>query len=269
MLKLFRKDRLKLLSENRISKYLVYATGEIILVVIGILIALQINSMYAESVRLAAGNQARNRLAQDLRSDQEIYAIRTRYFMEALAFGEKALPLLNGDPEALNDPWESVYAAYQASQIWPFRPKDQTYVELQNAGNLDLIGGPLVQDVMASYYKDAQEEIGITFGGPDFYRKMIRERTPWRIQRYIWENCYSFEQVANTATNISESAKYLPACPPPPNSDDVLRTAQALSGDPELANALRGRLAELHVTLSYIRNRQAEVDSLLIMVRNN
>ncbi len=44
MLKFFRKIRQRLLSENRFSKYLLYAIGEIILVVIGILIALQINN---------------------------------------------------------------------------------------------------------------------------------------------------------------------------------------------------------------------------------
>ena len=43
MIKFFRKVRQKLLSENKFSKYLLYAIGEIILVVIGILIALQIN----------------------------------------------------------------------------------------------------------------------------------------------------------------------------------------------------------------------------------
>ena len=40
----FRKLRKKLLSEERTSKYLKYAIGEIVLVVIGILIALQINN---------------------------------------------------------------------------------------------------------------------------------------------------------------------------------------------------------------------------------
>ncbi len=44
MLKFFRTIRQKLLAENRFSKYMVYAVGEIILVVIGILIALQINN---------------------------------------------------------------------------------------------------------------------------------------------------------------------------------------------------------------------------------
>ncbi|MEM1260106.1 MAG: DUF6090 family protein [Bacteroidota bacterium] len=44
MIKFFRHIRQKLLSENKFSRYLLYATGEIILVVIGILIALQINN---------------------------------------------------------------------------------------------------------------------------------------------------------------------------------------------------------------------------------
>ena len=44
MIKFFRKIRQGLLTENKFSKYLFYAIGEIILVVIGILIALQINN---------------------------------------------------------------------------------------------------------------------------------------------------------------------------------------------------------------------------------
>lgn len=43
-MKLFRRIRQTLLSDNKFSKYLIYAIGEIILVVIGILIALQINT---------------------------------------------------------------------------------------------------------------------------------------------------------------------------------------------------------------------------------
>lgn len=44
MIKFFRKIRQKMLTENKFSKYLIYAVGEIILVVIGILIALQLNT---------------------------------------------------------------------------------------------------------------------------------------------------------------------------------------------------------------------------------
>ncbi|MDT0606270.1 DUF6090 family protein [Croceitalea rosinachiae] len=43
MIKFFRKIRQKLLSENKFSKYLIYAIGEILLVLIGILLAFQAN----------------------------------------------------------------------------------------------------------------------------------------------------------------------------------------------------------------------------------
>jgi len=48
MIKFFRKIRQKMLTENKFSKYLLYTIGEIILVVIGILIALQIGEWKKE-----------------------------------------------------------------------------------------------------------------------------------------------------------------------------------------------------------------------------
>ncbi len=48
MIRIFSTLRQKLLSEHKISKYVLYATGEILLVVIGILIALQINNWNEE-----------------------------------------------------------------------------------------------------------------------------------------------------------------------------------------------------------------------------
>jgi uncharacterized membrane protein YgaE (UPF0421/DUF939 family) len=48
MLKVFQRIRRKLLDEGHLKKYLVYAIGEILLVVIGILIALQVNNWNEE-----------------------------------------------------------------------------------------------------------------------------------------------------------------------------------------------------------------------------
>lgn len=45
MIRFFRKTRLKLFSENKLRKYLLYAVGEILITVIGILIAIQINNL--------------------------------------------------------------------------------------------------------------------------------------------------------------------------------------------------------------------------------
>ncbi|PTM10333.1 MAG: hypothetical protein DA407_04020 [Bacteroidetes bacterium] len=45
MIKFFRKIRQNMLTKNKVSKYLLYAIGEIVLVVIGILIALWLNNL--------------------------------------------------------------------------------------------------------------------------------------------------------------------------------------------------------------------------------
>src|SRR6056297_2485873 len=66
MIKFFRKIRQKMLSENKFSKYLIYAIGEIILVVIGILIALQINNWNENRLTKKKSFDFHIRLAEEL-----------------------------------------------------------------------------------------------------------------------------------------------------------------------------------------------------------
>ena len=51
MINIYRKIRQKLAAEDKVGKYMKYAIGEIVLVVIGILIALQINNWNKERIR--------------------------------------------------------------------------------------------------------------------------------------------------------------------------------------------------------------------------
>ena len=69
MLKLFRNTRRKLLSENKFSKYLAYATGEIFLVVVGILIAVWINSKNQERINEAKAVTIFKEIQKDLKND--------------------------------------------------------------------------------------------------------------------------------------------------------------------------------------------------------
>lgn len=69
MISFFRKVRQKLLTENRVTRYLVYAIGEIFLVVIGILIALQINNANEASKARRSEQIVLKNLIQDLRED--------------------------------------------------------------------------------------------------------------------------------------------------------------------------------------------------------
>ena len=69
MIKFFRKIRQKLLSENKFSKYLIYAIGEIILVVIGILIALSINTSREKFLQKKSTQGIFEQIEKDLTSD--------------------------------------------------------------------------------------------------------------------------------------------------------------------------------------------------------
>lgn len=78
MIKFFRKIRQNLLSENKFSKYLLYAIGEIILVVVGILIALQINNWNTKKINQSKEKDALAEILQDLKSDNaELKKIKT------------------------------------------------------------------------------------------------------------------------------------------------------------------------------------------------
>jgi len=69
MIKFFRKIRQKMLNENKFSKYLLYAIGEIVLVVIGILIALQINNWNENKKSKSQLNNIYNEVELNLKSD--------------------------------------------------------------------------------------------------------------------------------------------------------------------------------------------------------
>lgn len=66
MIKIFRKIRQNLLSENKFSKYLIYAIGEIILVVIGIMIALQFNNSNEQRKKSALVKETIDSLEEEL-----------------------------------------------------------------------------------------------------------------------------------------------------------------------------------------------------------
>ncbi len=69
MIKFFRKIRQNLLMENKTGKYLKYAVGEIVLVVIGILIALSINNWNQNKRQEEQLNSVYERIVIDIDND--------------------------------------------------------------------------------------------------------------------------------------------------------------------------------------------------------
>jgi len=80
MIKFYRHIRQRMIKENRASKYLLYAIGEIVLVVIGILIALQINTWNEGRKARAKEVKVIKGLSADAVADSVFYTSRVELF---------------------------------------------------------------------------------------------------------------------------------------------------------------------------------------------
>ncbi|WP_411768397.1 DUF6090 family protein [Winogradskyella sp. A3E31] len=78
MIKFFRQIRFKLMEQKKTSRYFKYAIGEIILVVIGILIALQINNWNEHRKQLRQQDLLFNQLLSDAKADSIFFQDRLR-----------------------------------------------------------------------------------------------------------------------------------------------------------------------------------------------
>ena len=149
MLKFFRKIRQTLLSENKFTKYLLYAIGEIILVVIGILIALQINTWNKEKQNRALERSSLRNLTADLVIQKEILLQQQDNEALALAqidscsfFFSSSLPLTELHRLLLSLSSRLTFVANKA-----------TFDNMSSTGNIALIRNSVLQNAIVRYYK--------------------------------------------------------------------------------------------------------------------
>ena len=138
MIKFFRKIRQKQLTENKFSKYLLYAIGEIILVVIGILIAISINN-WKESLELKTiERQVYNDVLQELRTDLAEIQGKHRDNQNHLSrfyYGSEII--LNDTQMKLADTLGLI--AMELTQFSDFNKNKTAYDALATSGKLELI----------------------------------------------------------------------------------------------------------------------------------
>jgi hypothetical protein len=157
MIKFFRKIRQKLLSENKFSKYLIYAIGEIILVVIGILIALQINN----------GNEYRKERAEEIKMLENFKTTIKGDFDQVNSFSktfdetDRAIYYLLKHMEeglAYNDSLKTHFRQTTAL----FSPKiDQEVFATLSSTDLNIISNDSLKNEIISYYSFAKRAFDV------------------------------------------------------------------------------------------------------------
>lgn len=160
MIKFLRNIKRQSLAEHKVTRYLLYAAGEIFLVVAGILIALQINNqndLRKDRVReIHYLANIKTDLGINLTEMDRYLEIRT----ECIAAASRILEHFEGKP--ITD-----YSAFNADGVliysWQkFWQNNNTFQELVNSGNLALISNDAIKkkllDIESLYKKMKSEE---------------------------------------------------------------------------------------------------------------
>lgn len=153
MLAFFRKIRKNLISENKLTKYFFYALGEIVLVVIGILIALKINNWNTNEIshqkELSYLQEIRDNLEQDFKRIDSV-----------LAFNHDKVPVVNGmmqifSESLTNDERVALFNTYSTPFTWYeiFVPQRTAFNNMVAAETIDLVQDRELRKALISYYE--------------------------------------------------------------------------------------------------------------------
>jgi hypothetical protein len=151
MIKFFRSIRKRLVKEGRINKYLFYAIGEILLVVIGILIALQINNLNEEKKEnVLAGTYLEN-LKLDLKADLKALENASNDLDFYEKEGYYSLNVLEGKIQNIDT------VKFLKSLVWNnhyhlHQPSTSTYEDLISSGNIKLVKNNDLKVALSTYY---------------------------------------------------------------------------------------------------------------------
>ncbi len=95
MLKLFRRERMKSSSEGNVKNYLIYAFGEILLIMIGILLALQINNWNQNRIERKKESKALTDLFEEFKLNKQRIEEKQNLRIDVVPELEKYINLLS------------------------------------------------------------------------------------------------------------------------------------------------------------------------------
>jgi hypothetical protein len=152
---IFHNIRKKLADENRFIKYSRYAVGEIFLVVIGILIALQINNWNEGRKIKNLEKQFLKRLRSDLVLDTIYYSHRIIESDTVMHFHQNIIRKMLERQEDMNEFKSLLRGLGLTSEHLTTR--NSTYVEMLNSGNLNIIENEILKNDLLNYYLENEQ----------------------------------------------------------------------------------------------------------------
>ncbi|MBC2839835.1 DUF6090 family protein [Robiginitalea sp. SC105] len=203
MMKFFRALRQRLLAGNRLSKYMLYAIGEILLVVIGILIALQIDNWNEDRKLKIHKREILHEFQESLKSD----LVKLEANMKINAkIKHSAKLILDYMDKGLQYQDSLSYHFGATTSIWPIQVKAGVYQNYRSS-NLNLITSDDLREKISLVYESRYTNLNRTLNQ---YREMIENASqnffPTRFESYWSGNYETWKQDNNFSSYDSYDA---------------------------------------------------------------
>lgn len=150
MINFFRKIRKRLANQNQFVKYSRYAIGEIVLVMVGILLALQVNNWNLSRLEAKEAKNYISRLSEDLKND-------TYYLKNEIEYSKRDSDSLFLFLKQMHEKQESHFELINLLGLADWNPRnihiqDNTFLEMNSSGKFDLIKSNELKTAILDYY---------------------------------------------------------------------------------------------------------------------
>lgn len=170
MLRYFRHIRKRLIMTDNVRKYLLYAIGEILLVVIGILIALQVNNWNEARKDTRTKDILLQNLLVDIEADLVSMEILHEQLSDRIAQADYLLSIIE-NPELPVDTLQTAVALSRVGWVLTYTPTFATYNEIMSSGRLSLIESVELKKGLADYKSTVEDSRRIA----ETYNKGLKE----------------------------------------------------------------------------------------------
>ena len=144
MINFFRRTRKKMADDNRPLKYVRYAIGEIFLVVIGILLALQINTWNQQRLDQKEAHKILLRLKKEFQNNNELIASTIFHHSNRRNAAKILKKQFDPSHQISQDSLRILFL--QLSSDWKYEPVKNIIESLVSTGRIDLIKNDSIQD---------------------------------------------------------------------------------------------------------------------------
>jgi len=209
------------MEQNKTGKYLKYAIGEIILVMVGILLALQVNNWNENRKAFADSKSYLSEIMKDLETDVNLFKAGVEKINDNIQLEEWVLNRANYIPSQIDSLWDSFGGWY-----YDYRINDRTFQKIQNNAGSKLIGFEHAYNQLNNYYVVLKNQADLH---AEWDKKEVTER-----QNYMKDLEAEIEISNYRLSNLSLGvidAKF------PKRQDSVEQTKLVI----DFANSIRGR----------------------------